>query len=89
MKKSAAAKLQTRNLGTSNFPLEKIITKTTVPFPNIAHKNTIQTPHLSVHQSNKSWQGKNGPGRGKHWIFPGETSFPVILVTSSSVYSSM
>lgn len=63
MKKSAAAKLHTRNLGTSILLLANINTNTTVPFPNMANKKTTQTPHLNVHQSNKSWQGKNGPKR--------------------------
>lgn len=61
MKKSAAARLQTRNLGTSILLLEKTITKTTVPLPSIASKKTIHTPQRNVHQSNKSLHGKNGP----------------------------
>lgn len=61
MKKSAAAKLQTKNLGTSILLLENIMTNTTVPFPSIARRNTTQTPHRSVHQSNKSSHGKKGP----------------------------
>ena len=61
MKKSAAAKLQTRNRGTSILLLENIRTNTTVPLPSIASKNTTHTPHLNVHQSNKSTHGKNGP----------------------------
>lgn len=89
MKKSAAAKLQTKNLGTSILLLEKMRTNTTVPFPNIAHKNTIQTPHRSVHQSKRSWHGKKGPGKGRQWIFPGGASLLVILKASSSPYSSM
>jgi len=61
MKKSAAAKLHTRNLGTSILLLANISTNTTVPFPNMANKNTTHTPHLNVHQSKRSWHGKNGP----------------------------
>lgn len=61
MKKSAAAKLQTKNLGTSILFLEKTRTKTTVPFPSIDNRKTTQTPQRSVHQSNKSWQGRKGP----------------------------
>lgn len=66
MKKSAAAKLQTKNLGTSILLLENINTNTTVPFPRSAQRNTIQTPHRSVHQSKRSWHGRNGPGKGRH-----------------------
>lgn len=51
MKKSAAAKLQTRNRGTSIFDLENINTNTTVPFPRRDIRNTTQTPHLKLHQS--------------------------------------
>ena len=36
--------------------------------PSKARRNTIHTEHLRVHQSNRSLQGKNGPGVGKHWI---------------------
>lgn len=61
MKKSAAAKLHTRNLGTSILLRANISTNTTVPFPSMANKNTTHTPHLSVHQSNRSWHGRNGP----------------------------
>lgn len=61
MKKSAMARLHTRNLGTSILLREKVSTKTTVPLPSMANRKTIHTPHLSVHQSNKSWHGKNGP----------------------------
>lgn len=61
MKKSAAAKLHTRNLGTSILLLANISTNTTVPFPNMANKNTTHTPHLNVHQSKRSWHGRNGP----------------------------
>lgn len=89
MQKSAAAKLQTRNLGTSILLLENIKTKTTVPFPNMAHKNTIQTPQRNVHQSNRSWQGRNGPGSGRHCIFPGVISLSRIFTISSSEYSSI
>lgn len=63
IKKSAAARLHTRNLGTSILLLENINTNTTVPLPNMASRNTIHTPHRSVHQSNKSWHGRNGPGQ--------------------------
>lgn len=90
MKKSAAAKLQTKNLGTSIFDLEKIKTNTTVPLPSIASRNTTHTPHLNVHQSNKSWHGKNGPGIGKHCTEPGVSSElnGRVGVVSSSKYSS-
>ena len=64
MKKSAAAKLQTKNLGTSILFLLKESTKTTHPFPKSARRKTTQTPHLRVHQSNKSLHGRNGPGAG-------------------------
>lgn len=77
MKKSAAAKLQTRNLGTSILLLEKIRTKTTVPLPSMANRKTTQTPHLKVHQSNKSWQGRNGP----NW------KMKIILVSLKTVCS--
>lgn len=93
MKKSAAAKLHTRNLGTSILLREKIRTKTTMPLPNIAHKNTIHTPQRSVHQSNRSWHGRKGPGKGKHWIFPGAPVEPSPEIrrfrSSSAAYSSM
>jgi len=61
MKKSAAAKLQTKNRGTSILLLENIKTNTTVPLPSMASRKTIQTPHRKVHQSNKSWHGRKGP----------------------------
>jgi len=61
MKKSAMARLQTRNRGTSIFVRANTSTNTTVPFPIKANKKTTQTPHLKVHQSNKSLHGKNGP----------------------------
>jgi len=62
------ARLQTRNRGTSIFPREAMSTMTTHPLPSKARRNTIHTEHLRVHQSNRSLQGKNGPGVGKHWI---------------------
>ena len=68
MKKSAAAKLQTRNLGTSILFLEKERTTTTQPLPRRARRNTTQTPHLRVHQSNRSLQGRKGPGAGQQSI---------------------
>lgn len=71
MKKSAAARLQTRNLGTSILLLAKINTKTTVPLPNMASKKTTHTPHLKVHQSNRSWHGKKGPKKNKIEIVTG------------------
>ena len=61
MKKSARAKLATRNLGTSILDLAKQSTTTTVPLPRRAKRKTIQTPQRKVHQSNKSRQGMNGP----------------------------
>lgn len=61
IKKSAAARLQTRNLGTSILVLEKTITKTTVPLPSNAKRKTTHTPQRSVHQSNKSLHGRKGP----------------------------
>lgn len=61
IKKSAAARLQTKNRGTSILLLENIKTNTTVPFPSMASRNTIHTPHRKVHQSNRSWHGKKGP----------------------------
>lgn len=64
MKKSAAARLQTRNLGTSILFLEKESTKTTQPLPRSARRKTTQTPQRSVHQSNRSLQGRKGPGAG-------------------------
>lgn len=92
IKKSAAAKLHTKNRGTSIFDRENISTNTTVPLPSIANKNTTQTPHRNVHQSNKSWHGKNGPGDGKHWTEPGvmsELNGRVgAAAASSSKYSS-
>lgn len=54
IKKSAAAKLHTRNLGTSILLRENTITNTTVPLPSIANRKTTHTPHLNVHQSNRS-----------------------------------
>lgn len=65
MKKSAAARLHTKKRGTSILLLENINTNTTVPFPSIAKRNTIHTPQRNVHQSNKSWHGRNGPRRNK------------------------
>ena len=61
MKKSAAARLQTKKRGTSILLRENTRTKTTVPLPNMARRNTIQTPQRKVHQSKRSWHGKNGP----------------------------
>lgn len=61
MKKSAAAKLQTKNRGTSILLLENIKTNTTVPFPSMARRKTIHTPQRKVHQSNKSSHGRKGP----------------------------
>ena len=46
-------------------------TMTTHPLPRRAKRNTIHTEHRSVHQSNRSLQGRKGPGAGMHWI-PGE-----------------
>ena len=65
MKKSAMARLQTRNRGTSILVRAKIRTNTTVPFPMRANKNTTQTPQRRVHQSNRSLHGKNGPAEIK------------------------
>lgn len=62
MKKSAAARLQTRKRGTSILLLENINTNTTVPFPSMASRNTTHTPQRNVHQSNRSWHGRKGPG---------------------------
>ncbi|MPC11862.1 hypothetical protein E2C01_004536 [Portunus trituberculatus] len=61
MKKSAKARLVTRNLGTSIFDLANISTTTTVPFPSSASRNTIHTPQRSVHQSKRSSHGMKGP----------------------------
>lgn len=66
MKKSAAARLQTRNRGTSILLLENINTNTTVPFPSMASRNTTHTPQRNVHQSNRSWHGRKGPGNHTH-----------------------
>ena len=68
MKKSAAARLQTRNLGTSNLLLENTNTKTTAPLPSIANKKTIHIPQRKVHQSSKSLHGEKGPNKNPKLI---------------------
>ena len=62
------ARLHTKNLGTSIFPLDAMRTMTTHPFPKRANRKTIHTEHLRVHQSKRSLHGKKGPGAGLHWI---------------------
>ena len=63
MKKSAAARLQTRNRGTSILLRANTSTKTTVPLPSSASRKTTHTPHRRVHQSNRSSHGINGAVR--------------------------
>ncbi|KFM83028.1 hypothetical protein X975_25866, partial [Stegodyphus mimosarum] len=67
MKKSAIARLQTKNRGTSILLLPNKSTMTTTPLPSIASKNTTQTPQRKLHQPKRSSQGMKGPGSGKHW----------------------
>lgn len=61
--KSAHARLQIKNLGTSMDSLDRAVmdTNRTIPLPTTANRNTIQTPQRRDHQPNRSSQGRNGP----------------------------
>lgn len=65
--KSAQAKLQMRNLGTSMDSFDRAVmeTKRTIPFPTTAKRKTIHTPQRRDHHPNRSSQGKNGPVKRK------------------------
>ena len=59
--KSAEARLQIRNRGTSILPRLSDDTNSTVPLPSNASRNTIHTPHRKLHQPIRSSHGMNGP----------------------------